>query len=303
MSGLATQEITHDRGLGSAYERYCFYQLVDAWRTRYEIETALEGPIDGMAGVSGVHCVGLARRGVKVTTALPTESKAESARVVYKRSAPAADVDVRVVTNPMDARDLPPSDLVIAYHSLPLVDDWRAYLKTLAGLAKKLLVVTVCNPDNWGVAVIRTIGRMRGITGLEPPAVWHKETLAPALWELGRVREHVYFDAPWWPDLQVSAGQSLLDRAKQLFKQRKKNVAFTAVEEGAKLAESFVYGPECWPYFGDDNWADELMPALLRHPGFDGTKMKASHRVAHLHGFVVDMRPRTPQARRRLAQV
>ena len=71
MSGLATHEITHDRGLGSAYERYCFYQLVDAWRTRYEIETALEGLIDGMAGVSGVHCVGLARRGVKVTTALP----------------------------------------------------------------------------------------------------------------------------------------------------------------------------------------------------------------------------------------
>jgi hypothetical protein len=59
MSGLATQEITHDRGLGSAYERYCFDQLADAWRTRYEIE-ALEGPLDGMAGVSGVHCVGLA---------------------------------------------------------------------------------------------------------------------------------------------------------------------------------------------------------------------------------------------------
>ena len=26
-------------------------------------------------------------------------------------------------------------------------------------------------------------------------------------------------------------------------------------------------------------------------------------RMAHLHAFVVDMRPRTPQARRRLAQV
>jgi hypothetical protein len=116
------------------------------------------------------------------------------------------------------------------------------------------------------------------------------------------VREHVYFDAPWWPDLQVSAGQSLLDRAKQLVKQRRKSVEFTASEEGAELAQRFVYGPENWPYFGDDTWTEELMPALLRHPGFDGTKMSMSHRVAHLHGFVVDMRPRTPQARRRLAQ-
>lgn len=299
MSGLATQEITHDRGLGSAYERWCFYQLVEGWRTRYGIETALEGPIDGMAGVSGVHCVGLARRGVKVTAALPTESKAASARGVYARAG--ATADVRVV-DPSAAASLPPSDLVIAYHSLPLVDDWRGYLRTLAGLAKKALVVTVCNPDNWGVEVIRTIARLRGIKGMDPPDVWHKETLAPELWKIGRVREHVYFDAPWWPDLQVSAGQSLFDRAKQLFRQKKKKVEFTASEEGAKLAERFVYGPENWPYFGDDAWETELMPALLRHPGFDGTKMRAANRVAHLHGFVVDVRPRTPQARRRLAQ-
>jgi len=41
----------------------------------------------------------------------------------------------------------------------------------------------------------------------------------------------------------------------------------------------------------------------LRHPGFDGSPSKLLPLFAHLHAFVVDVRPRTPQARRRLARV
>lgn len=303
MDPLATQIIEHDRGLGTAYERWCFYQLVAKWAAEYEVASALEGPIDGMAGVSGVHLVGLARSGVKVTSAVVSEEKAVIARGVYA-GAGGGTAEVRVVEDPVRAGEvLPPSDLVVVYHALPLVEDWRAYLSVVAKLARKVLVVTVCNPDNWGVAAIRAAGRMRGRRDLEPPESWRTDALAPELWRLGRVRDHVYFDAPWWPDLQVAPGQSLLDRARQLVGRRRGDVRFTAEEAGAKLAERFVYGAGRWPYFGGPGWVDELFPALLRHPGFDGWQSGWRARVAHLHGFVVDMRPRTPQARRRLAQV
>jgi hypothetical protein len=303
LDALATQVIEHDRGLGTAYERWCFYQLVEKWAVEYGAESALEGPVDGMAGVSGVHLVGLARRGLGVTSALPSEEKARIARAVYARAG-AAGAEVRVLTDPRRAaEELPPSDLVIAYHSLPLVDDWRAYLRAIAKLARKALVVTVCNPDNWGVAAIRLAGRLRKRSDLEPPETWRTEVLAPELWSLGRVRDHVYFDAPWWPDLQVSPGQSLLDRTRQLFGRRRGSLRFTAEQSGAALAERFVYGADRWPYFGGDGWVDELFPALVRHPGFDGTRSAWRVRVAHLHAFVVDTRPRTPQARRRLAHV
>jgi hypothetical protein len=306
VDALATQVIEHDRGLGTAYERWCFYQRVEAWAVEYDVESALEGPIDGMAGVSGVHLAGLARRGLRVTSTLPNEAKARLARGVYARAG-ASDangsggVDVRVVTDPMRAAELPSADMVIAYHSLPLVDDWRAYLRVVAKLARKVLVVTVCNPDNWGVAAIRFAGRLRGRRDLEAPETWRTEVLAPELWTLGRVRDHVYFDAPWWPDLQVAPGQSLLDRTRQLFARKRGDVRFTAEERGAALAERFVYGVDKWPYFGGDGWVDELFPALVRHPGFDGYGGPLRARVAHLHAFAVDMRPRTPQARRRLA--
>ena len=304
-TGLATQDVRQDRGLGTAYERYCFYQLVDLWATRYGVETALEGPLDGMAGITGVHCAGLARRGIQVSSFVPTVEKAATARAVYDLNGGKASSRVQVVTDPMQIRDLPVSDMVLAYHALPQVADWRAYLKLLAKLARKILVVTVCNPDNWGVEVIRFAGRLRGIGGLEPPEVWRADVLGPALWELGQVREHVYFDCPWWPDmpdlpgLKLAAGQSVRDRVRQLFR-RSKEVPDQGEE--AHLAKRYVYGPERWPYFGGPGLTDDLLPALLRHPGFDGAQTKLLPRLAHLHAFVVDVQPRTPQARRRLEQ-
>lgn len=293
--------VPEDRGLGTAYERYCFYQLLDAWAQSFGVETFLEGPVDGMAGVAGVHGVGLARRGVKVVSAVPTEEHARVARGVYAGcNAPA---DVRVVGE--DGLDgLPRSDMVVCYHALSFVDDWRSYLRRAAALAKKVLVVTVCNPDNWGVAVIRSIARMRGVSGMEAPESWQTDILAPELWKLGRVREHTYFDCPWWPDLQVSAGQSLTDRLKRMVSVKKRGFQFTDTPEESTLAEKYAYGAERWPYFGGPGWITELLPGLLKHPCFEGARSKAVRaRTAHLHGFVVDMRPRTPRERRRLAQL
>jgi hypothetical protein len=297
MESLGTQTIDRDRGLGTAYERWCFYQRMSQWAAEYGVQSALEGPVDGMAGVRGVHCVGIAREGVSVVAALPSEASAAIAREVYATAGlpgRAADVDVRVV-EPSRVADLPPSDLVLVYHALPFVDDWRTYLRTLGGIARKVLIVATCNPHNWGFTAVSLMGRVKA------PEVWRTETLAPVLWELGHVRDHVYFDAPWWPDLPVAPGQSLGDRLKAMFT-RSGGARFAPPERGAKLASRYVYGPGRWPYFGGPGWLDDLEPALLRHPSFEGASASVVRRVAHLHAFVVDRRPRTPQARRRLAQ-
>ena len=202
-----------------------------------------------------------------------------------------------------DLSALPKSDMVVCYHALSFVDDWRGYLARVASLAKKVLVVTVCNPDNWGVAVIRSLGRMRGAAGVSAPESWQKDVLGPELWRHGRVREHTYFDCPWWPDLQVSPGQSLTDRLKRLVTPKTK-FNFTDTSEESRVADRYVYQEKRWPYFGGPGWVDELLPGLLKHPCFEGARSKVIRaRTAHLHGFVVDMRPRTPRERRRLGQL
>jgi hypothetical protein len=295
VEAYASQIIGQDRGLGTAYERWCFYQRMNGWAREYGVESALEGPVDGVAGVRGVHCAGLARDGVRVVSAVPSAESARVAKGVYADVAPAAAFDVRVVSDEDGALDLPASDLVLVYHALPFVRDWRRYLDALGRRAKKVLIVATCNPDNWGFTAVRWLG------GVPAPAVWNTGTLAPALWELGRVREHAYFDAPWWPDLPVAPGQSLAHRLKQLVV-GSGGARFAAPERGAILSSKYVYGPGRWPYFGGPAWLDELEPALLRHPAFEGSSPAIVRRAAHLHAFVVDMRPRSPQARRRLAQ-
>lgn len=292
--------VDEDRGLGTAYERYCFYQLLASWAAAYGVESMVEGPVDGMAGVAGVHGVGLAQRGVKVVSAVPTEAHAAVARRIYETCSAPAEV---VVRSAAELDTLPRSDMVITYHALSFVDDWRTYLKKAAALARKVLIVTVCNPDNWGVSLIRSVARLRGLPPMEAPESWQTSVLAPELWNLGRVREHTYFDCPWWPDLQVSPGQSLTDRLKRLMTVRKKGFRFTDSHEESTLASSFAYGATRWPYFGGAGWVDELLPALLKHPSFEGASNRVRSRAAHLHAFVVDMRPRSPQQKRRLSAI
>jgi len=256
-----------------------------------------------MAGVAGVCGVGLARRGIQIVSAVPTEEHAKVARGIYD-VAGGGRGPVNVVVHPDETFEgLPRSDMVVTYHALSFVDDWRAYLKAAAALARKVLVVTVCNPDNWGVSVVRAMAKLRGQSGkeMEAPESWRTEVLAPELWSLGRVREHTYFDCPWWPDLQVSPGQSLTYRLKKMSSRR---FTFTDTPEDSKVADRFVYGAGRWPYFGGPGWVDELLPALLKHPCFEGARSPAvRRRTSHLHAFVVDMRPRTARQRRRLAQI
>lgn len=293
--------LREDRGLGSAYERYCLNQLIDGWAEEYGVETMLEGPVDGMAGIAGVHGTVLARRGVKVVSAVPSEEHAAITRAVYAASGGEQNLEV-VVAGEGDVSMLPKSDMVICYHALSFVGDWRAYLQEVGKLAKKVLVVAVCNPDNWGVTLMKTLARVKGNLKAGPPDNWYTNQLAPELWRIGRVRGHEYFDAPWWPDLpafdraDAYAGRSVMDRLKKMVVRKKSG----APVESA-LADKFVYGPDRWPYFGGPGFRDELLPALLKHPSFEGSSPKIRSRTAHLHAFVVDVRPRTPREKRRLA--
>jgi len=85
------------------------------------------------------------------------------------------------VTSPHEA--LEPADMVMVHDSLAQAGDWRAYLRKLAGLARKVLVLLAPNPQS-----LLTWGR--------EAALGSTTTLAPVLWELGRVREHTYVDVP-----------------------------------------------------------------------------------------------------------
>lgn len=57
----------YDEGLGVVYERFVLNDYLRAIADRYQIESVLEAPLFGMAGVSGINSVCLAQRGCRVT--------------------------------------------------------------------------------------------------------------------------------------------------------------------------------------------------------------------------------------------
>lgn len=252
-----------DRGFAMASARYQMYRLLDGWADRFEIASMLEGPVDGAPGIAGVFGVGLARRGVKVVTVVPSEAHAAIAQGIYEGSGTTAEV---VVAGEHQLAELPRSDMVVCHLALDRVADWRAYLRGLARLARRCLVVVAPNPRQWSSAMMSRLTR----NPREPEgasARGRTELLAPSLWQLGRVREHTYFDCRWWPSLD----------------------------------SEHVYGVGRWPYFDEGGGRAELESALARQRTPESPRARA--RAAHLHAFVVDVRPRTARQRRRLAQI
>ena len=79
-----------DVGLGTAYERVAVYRLLDRWLRGRGIATAFEGPLDNMAGIPGLHLIGLARRGARVTVALGEPRWLDNVRAIYRAPTEAA---------------------------------------------------------------------------------------------------------------------------------------------------------------------------------------------------------------------
>ena len=57
----------YNEGLGLVYERLMLNDFLEALQHKYNIKSVLEAPIYGMAGVSGINSVILARNGASVT--------------------------------------------------------------------------------------------------------------------------------------------------------------------------------------------------------------------------------------------
>jgi hypothetical protein len=163
-------------------DRSAVQRFVDRVALLYGAQSLLEGPVDGAGRDRGLHGLLAARRGVRVTVALPTAEDEERVRAGYAGGGLPAP-ETRRVLNPLED-SLPAADMVVSFDAPPYVHDWQRYIAHLAGTAGKVLVVVVRNPQRLQFAGVR--------------AHPGRETLvlAPVLWAAGRVREHAYLGVP-----------------------------------------------------------------------------------------------------------
>jgi hypothetical protein len=275
---------TLDVGLGTAYERLVIYRLLDRWFADRPVSTALDGVVDGMGGIPGVHLLGLARRGTKVTVCLPDRKALSIVRDIYRT----VGVEDKLVPIEAAGPGAGKFDLVMTFNALQEVDDWRAHVQKLAGWSGRWLVVSVTSPFSWGVQV-RKLQRLIQPAGRPEryahPAVF-PANLVPELQRVGRIVDEAYVDCPWWPDHVVSAGTSIFDALSARVPLIGAQIASRARRGDP---DAFRFGPGRFPYFEGMPGYEELLRLLAKHPAFDGRGSLLGRVFGHHHAWLIDV--------------
>src|SRR5438552_9820997 len=187
-----------DLGLGTAYESVAIYDLFERWSRGLRVETAAEGPVDGMAGIPGLHLLGFAHRGVKVTVTLTDDDALARVRALYRTQG----VEAQLTTRRLKADAIPsePVDVLVNYNVLPYVDDWRAYLERLFEAKARWFFLVVSNPVSYGTYLRRVQRAVRGesVVELFDHEATHRAAIEPILRAHGHIVSHDYLDCPWW---------------------------------------------------------------------------------------------------------
>jgi hypothetical protein len=158
-------------------------------------------------------------------------------------------------------------DWLLSFNALPLAADWRRCLAELATHAARLAVF-VTHPWSYGTwlrRAARLVSRRRS-NELFDHASTRSSALEAELASLGHIEARSWVDCPWWPDLFVKPGETLLGSI--------------GIEKPAR----FVYDESNFPYASSSLPVD-LEIALRRHPHFEASR--AAPIFAHHRGYLV----------------
>jgi hypothetical protein len=290
--GFARQDV----GLGTAYERFVTYRLIRTWLGSRGIRSAMEGPVEGFAGMPGLHLIPLARQGIRVTVVHPHPAALQQVRRIYQRCGLTNRLET-VLGGAPGGQHI--ADAVLSFNALPLLADWRAYVQTLMASCRHYALFVVTNPDSYGVGLRRLLRSLElKAPGFElfeheaaRPDVLHKE-----LSRAGRILESTFVDCPWWPDLFGPAGHTLIGETLGRLVGRARAVSGHAgarlVSAAARVAHEtsyrFVHDEDSFP-FCSDGAPRTLIAALRRHPVFDRSHRQLGRLFGHHRAYLVEV--------------
>ncbi len=198
----------YNEGLGLVYERLVLNDFLTALRDEYHIDTVLEAPVFGMAGVSGINSVALAQAGAAVTLVDDHEERLEAiARIWEELGLPARFV------HHTDWGHLPfvdrSFDLVWNWAALWYLADPEALLRDLVRTARKVVFVAMPNRVQVGY-LLRKYLLERDFVNYVDEQWADIGRVRRVLTGLGvRIVRQGVLDVPPWPDTVMPAAEVL----------------------------------------------------------------------------------------------
>ncbi|MEZ4735712.1 MAG: hypothetical protein R3E79_52145 [Caldilineaceae bacterium] len=201
----------YNEGLGLVYERFVLNDFLEGLRQRYGLQTVLEAPLYGMAGVSGINDVVFAQQGVAVTM---VDDNVERLRGVQRIWADDLRLPVNLVYTPPDRWH----QLPFAAGSFDLTWQWAGlwYIANPAGLLRELVrtsrnLVFVAMPNNLQVGYwLRKLVIDRDFFATHDES-WTEIHRIRRILEMEGVEiiDQGVLDTPPWPDTVMPANEVL----------------------------------------------------------------------------------------------
>ncbi len=258
----ATQK---DTGLGTTYERVAVARLLAGLADRYTISKVLEGPTDGITGISGLNSVPLARAGASVDLVLGDPDEVALAERAWEVLGLSDRVAIRVADGDSLGVEPRSHDLVWNFNSLPQVASADALLDEMCEASSRFVMVFVSNTWNYGFP----IHRLHHKVAREPwshgdISVMNIRAVAGKLADRGfKVVERLLVDTPWWPDID-----SPIEEVAATFLPFLKRFV-----SGSKRLERYTWTIDTLPYFDDERLAG-LLSDIEKHFAIENTGFK-----------------------------
>jgi len=198
----------YNEGLGVVYERLVLNDYLDRLVDRYAIRTVLEAPLYGMAGVSGINSVQLARRGCEVTLVDGEAERLEGVERIWRE----LQLPVRCRLH-ADFAHLPfddgEFDMAWEWAGLWYLSDAAGLLRELARVSRKIVFVAMPNPIQVGY-LLRKYVIDRAFFGTVDEHWTSMAAIKRVLRAAGvRLIEEGVMDVPPWPDTVMPAAEVL----------------------------------------------------------------------------------------------
>ena len=198
----------YNEGLGLVYERFVLNDFLLDLKGRYGFHTVLEAPSFGMAGVSGINSVALARAGSAIALADDHPDRLQGIGRIWAELDLKADMEL--VENwsrlPFGDRRF---DFAWNWAALWRLADPAAFLREMVRCANDYVFVAVPNSAQVGYLLRKYV--------VEPEFV---QEVNEAWTDIGLIRRHLeglgveiigqgVLDVPPWPDTVMPAGELL----------------------------------------------------------------------------------------------
>jgi SAM-dependent methyltransferase len=198
----------YNEGLGVVYERFVLNDYLDRLINRYDLCSVLEAPLYGMAGVSGINSVQLARRGCAVTLVDSIPERLAGVARIWQE----LQLSARFVLGEDLARlpfDDASFDMVWQWAGLWYLPDADALLRELARVSRRVVFVAMPNRLQVGYLMRKYLIDRDFFRGVDERWV-SMARIKRTLRQVGvHIVEEGVLDVPPWPDTVMPAAEVL----------------------------------------------------------------------------------------------